>query len=384
MLPDPPDECADVDCPTGAVCIEGAVCVPICTLDDSCELGEDCLEPADCESNVCISEECRPSCEGECANAELCVEDADCTSGYCARDDSDELTGICRPACARAGCETADPCTRAADCSGGVCTGGLCQPACGTECQPGDDCATSSNCAGADICDEIGHVCLTSCTNASADFTLTTSADFTNARHCWEIDDNLIVSANFAIVTADHLPYLRDVTGDLFLQGFNMIEFNAPRLERVIGTLGTGNSSAERLIFPELLTVGTVGTGTESLSIQLTPATAVQMPKLETIFGSLRISGAPNLTTVRLDSLSRISGSMTIASAEMISTLELGPFDMRFDVSGSITLHDLPKIPWSTFTGFILPLNGNEDVSNVGCETSSACNCGNTSCVPAP
>lgn len=55
---------------------------------------------------------------------------------------------------------------------------------------------------------------------------------------------------------------------------------------------------------------------------------------------------------------------------------------MRFDVSGSITLTDLPLIPWSTFTGFILPLNGNETVSNVGCDTESPCNCGNTSCVP--
>jgi hypothetical protein len=384
MLPDPPDECADVDCPTGEVCIEGAVCVPICTLDDSCELGQDCLEAADCESNVCIGDECRPSCEGECGNAEPCVEDADCTSGYCARDESDQLTGICRPACARAGCETADPCTRAADCSGGVCTGGLCQPACGTACQPGDDCATSNNCAGADICDEIGHVCLTSCSDAAGDFTLTTSADFTNARHCWEIDDNLIVSANFATVTDDHLPYLVEVSGDLTLQyGGSLIEITLPRLERIGMGFSTGNNLVERIFLPELQQIGEFST-TDGFNVGLSLATAIYAPKLERVYGPLLIQGAPNLTSVRFDSLAYVSGSLTIASANMISTLDIGVLDMRFDVGGSITLNDLPKIPWSTFTPFILPLNGDEDVTSVGCETTSPCNCGNTSCVPAP
>lgn len=376
--------CERTSCAAHETCVTGPTCVPTCSLDDSCAAGEACLEAADCGGAACTGGVCRPSCSGSCSLASACVANGDCASANCSRDVAGSATGVCRPACAAAGCATAEACTRGADCADGVCSGGLCQPACGSSCQPGAACASSTNCVGSDICHATEHVCLTSCADPVNDtYTITTTADFANARFCWEIRDDVAIAANFATVTADHLPYLQDVTGYFSLEGFNMIEITLPRLERTLGGFGTGNSTVERLSFPALEQIGTFGGTNTGLTIGLSLATSVSMPALVSIQGGgLIISNAPNLTKVRLDSLARVAGPLQISSASAITELDLGVMDMRFDVSGSITLSDLPKVPWSTFMQFILPLNGNETVSNVGCDTSSKCNCGNTSCVP--
>ncbi|MDH5673935.1 MAG: hypothetical protein OEZ06_17390 [Myxococcales bacterium] len=377
------DGCESTECDVGESCITGPTCVPTCSLDSSCAVGERCVDAGDCGDDICKSGVCHPGCASSCDDAAVCVKDADCASDYCARDDASALTGVCRPACARAGCATAEPCTRSADCSDAACSGGLCQPSCGTACQPGDACAVSNNCAGTDICDDADHVCLTSCSNASGDYQLTTAADVTNARYCWQIDDPLVISANFATLTADQLPFLQEVTGSLFIQGFTLVEITLPRLRQISGSFAAGNSGVQRLIFPALQQIGTTGlTGTD-FTIGLSVATEVDMRALETVSGNLTISNAPDLTTLRFDSLGAVQGSFQIASSSAITTLNLSSLDMRFDISGDITLSDLPEIPWTTFTPFILPLNGNESVTNVGCDTTSPCNCdGDTSCVP--
>lgn len=378
------EDCRAATCDANETCVAGPTCMPTCSLDDSCELGEACLDATDCETGSCIGRECRPGCGPTCADAQPCVANADCSSGYCARDDATSLAGICRPACARAGCGTAEPCTRDADCSAAACNGGLCQPSCGTACQPGDACATSTNCAGADICDEVGHVCLTSCSNPSGDYVLTSAADFTNARHCSEIDDNLTISANFPTVTTDHLPYLREVRGSLTLTGGTLLEITLPRLEHIDNEFVAAFGVLERIFLPSLDSMGSFGGSSASFTVAMAVATEIHAPKLRIIYGSLLLQTVPNLTSVRFDSLASVSGKVSIIYASTLTTLNLAALDARSDVIGSIQLKDLPKLPWSAVSPMAMPLRGGEDISNIGCDTTSSCNCGNTSCVPAP
>lgn len=378
------DDCEVTDCDSNETCITGPACVATCGLSNNCALGEECSAADDCSVGACASGECHPACSTSCDANAACVDDNDCASDYCDHPPG-QLTGVCRPACAQgSACNVADACTRTADCAEGTCTGGVCQPACGSSCTPGSECASSLNCVGADICDTTEQRCVTSC---AGDRTLTSAADFTNARYCWQIDGNLTVSPSFATVDTDDLPYLTEVTGSLSVGGFESVEVTLPRLERVPGYLVSSNTLLRRLYLPNLNQVGSFLSTGAGIEIAASSVTIVSMPALTRVYGSLGIGSVPDLATIRLDSLATVAGDLLIlgvASGNLITTLELGSLDDRSDISGSITLEQLPNIPWSALSAFVLPLNGNEGVISVGCNTVSACNCGNTSCVPAP
>ncbi len=156
----------------------------VCDGDGECV---ECAEPADCESNVCQNNECRPElcgngeldpdesdidCGGSCGGCEpeqMCVDDEDCigldcTSDVCVPNCNDgvknntEADTDCGPGCLVA-CAINDSCENDIDCTSEFChpTTGLCtEPSCSDEILNGDE--VEEDCGGPD-CDPCSGIC---------------------------------------------------------------------------------------------------------------------------------------------------------------------------------------------------------------------------------
>lgn len=377
------DDCTTTTCEEGQSCITGPTCVPTCAVDDSCGVGEACIEPADCGAGACTGGVCHPGCASTCGDEQVCVADDDCASGFCSRDTAGTPTGLCRPACARAGCGTNETCTRTEDCEEGSCTGDVCHPGCGTSCQPGDTCATSANCAGPDTCHATDHVCLASC---SGHRELATSAELEDAYYCHTITGDLTINPSAGVTTIgpDRLPYLERVGGFLRLSaGLAVTSFTLPELTEIGAYFASAQNMVGEISLPKLVTIGTFGVPDNTLEIVLATTNVIDMPLLETVYGHVNIGNSPGLATIDLGSLSFIENGLSLVGADDdVMTLDLSSLDSRSDISGDIWLDGLPRIRWDSLH-FMDSARTRDIVNEVGCDTASPCNCnGSTSCFP--
>jgi hypothetical protein len=298
---------------------------------------------------------CPAGSTGTGVGASGCADIVDCTPTSC-QHNGRCVEGVLGFTCDCAGtgysgttCQT-DPCSPNPCGSGLTCTRtpaamASCSASCARAgaggCQPGDVCQTDADCrTGGDsnaTCDATDKVCVTTCGTRS----IVSQDNLDAARYCREITGDLTIEPDFATIPATALPYLTRVRGS------------------VRSGSATGSAALQSITLGRLETVdGELGFG------GFTSMTLASFPRLSSAGGiSFILSNA--VTRISLPQLTRVQGGFALGVLQNLTQVDIGRLN---SISGSLTLRDLCKLPW-TQVERIASFGSSQLVTMIGCCT---------------
>lgn len=343
------DPCASASCDSNATCsasggVAKCTCNAAyvgdgtqCTFDQTCSLLK-CDPNAECAvSGTTRACECKAGFSGpgtSCSNINECSTGSPCGPNGTCVDSPGSYSCSCKPGYSGAKCEV-DACSPNPCASGLTCNrtaqGASCVPACAPHCSAGTACTGDNQCVSGATCDSQSKVCLlNSCTGGMLSY----PGDVDRLRYCASIAGSVSAMLTNSSLMSIDLPYLKSVSGSLYVEGGTLSLFRLPALETVGGDFTANQVICDLLDTPKLRSVG----GT--LKAGVVGFLHLDLGRLETVGKDLWLEGLLNANTINVTSVKT--------------------------VSGAVILGQMPSIPWSSVSR-LQSLGASQRISAIGC-----------------
>lgn len=167
------------------------------------------------------------------------------------------------------------------------------------------------------------------------------------------------------------LPALQVIGGDLNVRGAPAA-LRLDHLGSIAGGIALDPQAAFRLALPSLVSIG------GDLASTLSPVTAIDLPALEQLGGSVVLDGMLTLVEVSMPRLEKTRGSFFLAGLPVLSTLEIAKLVLvggTFYVSDAPALRALalPALNQVAGADFVIQVTGIEQLDFTALQDSSTC-----------
>lgn len=167
------------------------------------------------------------------------------------------------------------------------------------------------------------------------------------------------------------LPALQAIGGDLNVRGA-LAALHLDHLGTIAGGIALAPQAAFQLALPSLVSIG------GSLQSTLSPVTAIDLPAVERVRGSVSLDGMPMLVEVSMPRIVEIRGSLVLAGMPALSTLDIAQLvavGRTFYVSNLPALHalQLPSLRELAGLDVVIAVTGVEELDFPALEDSQAC-----------